>query len=119
MSSRHEFYAPTPPAHSTAAWRVPPQMIWRMPHAEYPPDHRRECPPAPHRDASKMSFQHDRRIILYPHYLDSTKAVSDGRRIPKDKGERRGRGVSLAGPQRSGTDDLSAPVPLQLHRTPT
>eukprot|EP00887_Chlorella_sp_A99_P002125 scaffold21.g2125.t1 len=31
------------------------------------------------------SFAHDRRVIIYPHYIMRSKSVSEGRRIPKDK----------------------------------
>ncbi|KAL4441202.1 hypothetical protein ABPG77_011439 [Micractinium sp. CCAP 211/92] len=31
-----------------------------------------------------MSFEHDKRVIIYPNYLDNRKTVAQGRRIPKD-----------------------------------
>ncbi|PRW57351.1 signal recognition particle 19 kDa -like [Chlorella sorokiniana] len=31
-----------------------------------------------------MSFEHDKRIIIYPNYIDSRKTVAQGRRIPKE-----------------------------------
>ncbi|KAI3438084.1 hypothetical protein D9Q98_000526 [Chlorella vulgaris] len=30
-----------------------------------------------------MSFDHDKRVILYPNYIDNRKTVAQGRRIPK------------------------------------
>lgn len=32
-----------------------------------------------------MGIEHDKRVIVYPNYLNSTKTVAEGRRIPKDK----------------------------------
>ncbi|EFN55031.1 hypothetical protein CHLNCDRAFT_134874 [Chlorella variabilis] len=34
-----------------------------------------------------MSFEHDKRVIVYPNYLDNRKTVAQGRRIPKELGE--------------------------------
>lgn len=31
-----------------------------------------------------MSFEHDKRVIIYPNYLDNRKTVAEGRRIPKE-----------------------------------
>lgn len=33
-----------------------------------------------------MSFAHDKRMIVYPAYIDSKKTVAEGRRIPKSLG---------------------------------
>lgn len=32
-----------------------------------------------------MGFEHDKRVILYPNYIDVNKTVAEGRRISKDK----------------------------------
>jgi signal recognition particle subunit SRP19 len=32
-----------------------------------------------------MATEHDKRVIIYPNYIDSKKKVSEGRRIPLDK----------------------------------
>lgn len=32
-----------------------------------------------------MSVQQDKRLVIYPNYLDSKKTVAEGRRIPLDK----------------------------------
>lgn len=32
-----------------------------------------------------MSFEHDRRVVIYSAYLNSKRTVSEGRRIPKEK----------------------------------
>lgn len=32
-----------------------------------------------------MGFEHDKRVILYPNYINSKKTVAQGRRISKDK----------------------------------
>lgn len=32
-----------------------------------------------------MSVQHDKRVILYPAYINSKRTVAQGRRIPSDK----------------------------------
>lgn len=32
-----------------------------------------------------MGFEHDKRVILYPNYIDAKKTVAEGRRIPKNK----------------------------------
>ncbi|CAD7696673.1 unnamed protein product [Ostreobium quekettii] len=33
-----------------------------------------------------MEFEHDRRITVYPAYIDCKKKLDEGRRVPKDKG---------------------------------
>lgn len=32
-----------------------------------------------------MATDHDKRVIIYPNYIDSKKKISEGRRIPLDK----------------------------------
>ncbi|KAA6429867.1 MAG: signal recognition particle 19 kDa -like [Trebouxia sp. A1-2] len=34
-----------------------------------------------------MVFEHDKRVILYPNYINAKKTIAEGRRIPKDKGK--------------------------------
>ncbi len=33
-----------------------------------------------------MSFDHDRRVIIYPDYINSKRTVSEGRKVPVPKG---------------------------------
>lgn len=32
-----------------------------------------------------MVFEHDKRVILYPNYINAKKTVAEGRRIPKER----------------------------------
>lgn len=36
-------------------------------------------------DRAVMVFEHDKRVILYPNYINAKKTIAEGRRIPKDK----------------------------------
>ena len=72
------------------------------------------------------------RVIIYPHYLMASKTVSEGRRIPKDKGNRslqrrlccrhaaqRAGGRRPAAPARPATVVVLAPFPCAACENPT
>lgn len=39
-----------------------------------------------------MSIEHDRRVVIYPDYIDARNTVKRGRKVPVPPGARRARG---------------------------
>lgn len=79
-----------------------------------------------------MSFEHDKRVIIYPDYINAKRTVSQGRKVPVPEGGplwslirdlwNTGLHVPLRAPwhkaNTSGNKDINAVSPLQPARTP-